>query len=51
MTFLVERLAELHRHLEHLAAIRPRVAGRQSLERDLSLLRFAAIVRGIEASR
>ena len=37
MTFLVERLAELHRHLDHLAAIRPRVVGREALERDLSL--------------
>jgi len=37
MTYLVERLAELRRHLDHLAAIRPRVAGRADLERDLSL--------------
>ena len=37
MTFLVERLAELRRHLEHLRAIRPRVGGWQDLERDLSL--------------
>lgn len=37
MTFLVERLAELRRHLAHLRKIRPRVAGRESLERDLSL--------------
>ncbi len=37
MTFLVERLAELRRHLEHLHAIRPRVGGWQDLERDLSL--------------
>jgi uncharacterized protein YutE (UPF0331/DUF86 family) len=37
VTFLVERLAELRRHLEHLHAIRPRVGGWQDLERDLSL--------------
>jgi uncharacterized protein YutE (UPF0331/DUF86 family) len=37
MTFLVERLAELRRHLDHLDEIAPRVAGRASLERDLSL--------------
>jgi uncharacterized protein YutE (UPF0331/DUF86 family) len=37
MTFLVERLAELRRHLEHLGEIRPRVVGREALERDLSL--------------
>jgi uncharacterized protein YutE (UPF0331/DUF86 family) len=37
MTFLVERLAELRRHLAHLRALRPRVAGPESLSRDLSL--------------
>ena len=37
MTYLVERLAELRRHLDHLHAIRPRVSGRAALERDLSL--------------
>lgn len=37
MTFLVERLAELHRHLDHLEELRPRVGGWQDLERDLSL--------------
>jgi uncharacterized protein YutE (UPF0331/DUF86 family) len=37
MTYLVERLAELRRHLDHLHALRPRVTGRQALERDLSL--------------
>ena len=37
MTFLVERLAELRRHLDHLRALRPRVGGREALERDLSL--------------
>ena len=37
MTYLVERLAELRRHLDHLRDLRPRIAGRQSLERDLSL--------------
>jgi uncharacterized protein YutE (UPF0331/DUF86 family) len=37
MTFLVERLAELLRHLDHLETIAPRVHDRASLERDLSL--------------
>jgi len=37
MTFLVERLAELRRHLDHLRALRPRVPGREALEQDLSL--------------
>ncbi|MGD0946973.1 MAG: HepT-like ribonuclease domain-containing protein [Candidatus Binatia bacterium] len=37
MTYLVERLAELHRHLEHLRELRPRVVGREALERELSL--------------
>ena len=37
MTYLVERLAELRRHLDHLRALRPKVAGREALERDLSL--------------
>lgn len=36
MSLLVERLAELRRHLTHLQAIRERVT-RESLERDLSL--------------
>lgn len=37
MTYLVERLAELRRHLDHLRRIHPRVTGREALERDLSL--------------
>ena len=37
MTYLVERLAELRRHLDHLREIRPRVSSRAALERDLSL--------------
>jgi len=37
MTFLVERLAELRRHLDHLKSLRPRVSGPDSLRRDLSL--------------
>ena len=37
MTYLVERLTELRRHLDHLREIRPRVTGREALERDLSL--------------
>lgn len=37
MTFLVERLAELRRHLDHLGALRARVTDRAALERDMSL--------------
>ena len=37
MTYIVERLSELRKHLDHLRAIRPRVTGRAALERDLSL--------------
>lgn len=37
MTYLVERLTELRRYLDHLKAIRPRVTGREVLEQDLSL--------------
>ncbi|MCC6766737.1 MAG: DUF86 domain-containing protein [Deltaproteobacteria bacterium] len=37
MTYLVERLAELRRHLDHLRAIRPGVTGPELLERDLTL--------------
>ena len=37
MTYLVERLAELRRHLDHLRLLRPRVPGPEALERDLSL--------------
>ena len=37
MTYLVERLAELRRHLDHLRDLRPRVVNRHALERDLSL--------------
>lgn len=37
MTFLVERLAELQRHLTHLRKVRPRVTGPEVLRRDLSL--------------
>jgi hypothetical protein len=37
MTFLVERLAELRRHLDHLYEIRPRVDSPQRLEDDLTL--------------
>ncbi len=36
MTHLVERLAQLRRHLDHLQELRPRVTG-ASLARDLSL--------------
>ena len=37
MTYLVERLAELRRHLDHLEDLAPRVPDRFALERDLSL--------------
>lgn len=37
MTHLVERLAELRIHLDHLKELRPKVADRASIERDLSL--------------
>jgi uncharacterized protein YutE (UPF0331/DUF86 family) len=37
MTYLVERLVELRRHLDHLQEVRPRVSGPEALERDLSL--------------
>jgi len=37
MTWLVERLAELRRHLDHLKSLRPRVSGADALGRDLSL--------------
>ena len=37
MTWLVERLAELARHVEHLRALRARVSGAAALRRDLSL--------------
>jgi uncharacterized protein YutE (UPF0331/DUF86 family) len=37
VTYLVERVAELRRYLDHLRAIRNRVSGREALERDLSL--------------
>lgn len=36
MTFLVERLVELRRHIAHLHTLRPRVTA-EALERDLSL--------------
>jgi uncharacterized protein YutE (UPF0331/DUF86 family) len=37
VTYIVERLSELRKHLDHLRAIRPRVTGRAALDRDLSL--------------
>jgi uncharacterized protein YutE (UPF0331/DUF86 family) len=37
MTYLVERLAELSRHLSHLRELSPRVEGRETLTRDMSL--------------
>ncbi len=37
MSRLIERLAELRRHLDHLRGLRPRVGNAADLERDLSL--------------
>jgi uncharacterized protein YutE (UPF0331/DUF86 family) len=37
VTYLVERLAELRRHLDHLRELRPRVTDAEVLRRDLSL--------------
>jgi uncharacterized protein YutE (UPF0331/DUF86 family) len=37
MTWLVERLVELRKHLDHLREIRPRVRNAAALENDLSL--------------
>ena len=37
MTWLVERLAELARYIEHLRALRERVTGAEAFRRDLSL--------------
>lgn len=37
MSFLIERLAELRRHLDHLRTLRPRIEGPEQLLRDLSL--------------
>ena len=37
MTFLVERLAELRRHLDHLTDLGQRPLSRSALERDISL--------------
>lgn len=37
MTHLVERLAEVRRHLDHLRSLRPRVEQAEVLRRDLSL--------------
>lgn len=37
MTHLVDRLAELRRHVDHLRKIRPKVGSPSDLKRDLSL--------------
>jgi uncharacterized protein YutE (UPF0331/DUF86 family) len=37
MTYFVERLVELRRHLDHLRDLRPRVTSAETLRRDLSL--------------
>lgn len=37
MSPVVERLAELRRHLQHLRELRPRVTGPEVLQRDLTL--------------
>lgn len=46
MTFLVERLAELRRHLDHLRELRPRIEALDELE---PIEPFAAIVADVEA--
>ena len=35
--YIIERLAELQRHLDHLRVRRPNIGGREDLERDLTL--------------
>lgn len=35
--YVVERLAELRRHVDHLVGLRSRIRSREDLERDLSL--------------
>ena len=45
MTYLVEEMAELRRHLDHLRTLRPRVTSREALERDLSLHNYGAGAR------
>ena len=37
MTFLVERLGEIRKHLAHLRKLQPRVKGVEALQKDLSL--------------
>jgi hypothetical protein len=37
VTFLVDRLADLHQHLRHLRELAPRVPDVDALRRDLSL--------------
>ena len=37
MTFLVERLAELRGHVEHVRELEPRVPGRSALDDDRAL--------------
>ncbi len=37
MSFQVERLADLRRHLDHLRELRPRVPNRAAIDADLSL--------------
>jgi uncharacterized protein YutE (UPF0331/DUF86 family) len=37
LTFLVERLAEITRHLTHLRGLQPRVKGAEDLRQDMSL--------------
>jgi uncharacterized protein YutE (UPF0331/DUF86 family) len=37
MTYLVERLVELRKHVDHLRELGPKITGREALESDLSL--------------
>lgn len=49
-SYLVERLAELRRHLDHLRALRPRVTSSEALDRLRPVEEFLEIVRAGEAA-
>lgn len=42
--YLIERLAELRRHLDHLRELRPLVAGREALDRLEPIETFLEII-------
>ena len=50
MTFLVERLAELRRHLQHLRDLRPQVTSSAAIEASLTLHNdvLFSLLRGYE---